>query len=188
MRSITAATQTAIEADVVRPVILVDIELDSGTIRANSSDRNLVFGGNTYAGIGAFGGVSAIEESGELQGAGIRLTLTGIATAYVTAVLSESYQGRPVTIRQGFLNDAYTLIADPIVQFVGLIDQMALTLGQTATITLSAEHKLVRWERPNVRRYTDADQQKLYPGDLGLQFISQVVEKEILWGRKESAV
>jgi len=102
--------------------------------------------------------------------------------------LAESYQGRAVLIRQGFLDDAYTIITSPVLQFSGLIDQMAITIGQTATITLSAEHKLVRWERPNVRRYTDADQQKLYPGDLGLQFISQVVEKEILWGRKESAV
>lgn len=188
MRSLTAATQTAIEADVVRPVVFVELQLDGGWIYANSSDRNLTVGGFFYFGIGAAGGVSAIEESGELQGSGIRVTLSGIPPAFVTAVLTESYQGRPINIRQGFFNDVYTVIATPVLQFSGLIDQMAITLGQTATITLSAEHKLVRWERPNVRRYTNPDQQKLFPGDFGLEFISQVVEKEILWGRKESAV
>lgn len=182
-RDLTAAVTAAAAAEVVRPVIILDIDLSTGSIRLNSSDRDLTWNGKAYYGVGYHGAISSVEESSELQAANVSMTLSGIPTKFVTTVTDENYQGRPVTIWQGFLNDSYTLIADPIVQFAGLIDQLSLVLGQTATVTLTAEHKLARWERPNSRRYTDADQQAAYSGDLGCQFISQVVEKEILWGR-----
>lgn len=182
-RDLTAGAQTAAEAEVVRPILFVYLALDGGDVRVNSSDRNWVFDGNTYLGVGVLGGISKVEETSELQANGIQLTLSGIPSAYVTTVLSEDYQGREVTIWQGFVNDSYALVADPIKQGVWLIDQMSVALGETATVTLTAENKLVRWETPNVRRYTDADQQQRFPGDLGLQCVAQTVEKEILWGR-----
>jgi hypothetical protein len=81
----------------------------------------------------------------------------------------------------------YTLIADPMLVFQGLIDQMSITMGETATISLTAENRLIRWERPNVRRWTNEDQQKAFPGDKGLEFVAQTAEKEILWGRNGGA-
>jgi len=182
-RTLTAAAQTAAEDMIVRPMALVHLALDSGNIFVNSSDRTIMFDGNDYLGIGRLGAISAIQEKASLQATGIRLTLTGILSAYVSTVLSENYQGRNVKVYQGFLNDSYVLIADPILQFEGLIDQMSIVLGETATITLTAENKLIRWETARIQRYTDSDQQKRFPGDLGLQFVAQTVEKEILWGR-----
>ena len=45
------------------------------------------------------------------------------------------------------------------------------------------ESRLADWERPRVSRYTDADQQQRFPGDLGCRFAPQMVEKELVWGR-----
>lgn len=182
-RDLTSAARIAAGEMHVRPVTLVHLALDSDPVYVNSSDRNLTYGGNSYIGVGMLGAISAIQESSSLQASGIRLAMSGIPSSYVTMVLGQEYQGRNVTIYQGFLNDLYALVADPILQWTGLIDQMGITLGDTATVTLTAENKLIRWETPNVRRYTDADQQERFPGDLGLQFVAQTVEKEILWGR-----
>lgn len=182
-RDLTAATQTAAEGMLVRPVVLVHLALDSGAVYVNSSDRNITYNANIYIGIGALGSVSVVQESSGLQASGVKLTMSGIPASHVTMVLDEDYQGRAVTIYQGFLDDTYALIADPILQWTGLIDQMGIIIGETATVNLTAENKLVRWETPNIHRYTDADQQQRFSGDLGLQFVAQTVEREILWGR-----
>lgn len=136
-----------------------------------------------WLGVGQIGAVSAVEESMALQATGLRMALTGIPSDYVTMVLSEDYQGRPAIMRLGFMDtDLGTIIVDPVIIFQGFLDQMKLTDGDTATIQITCENELIAWQRPNVARYTNADQQALYPGDLGLEFVSQAVEKEIVWG------
>jgi hypothetical protein len=182
-RDLTVDSQAAAEAPRVRPVCFAKLEFGGGDVFVNSSDRDIAFSGDTYLGVGNLGTVSGIEEGGTLQANGIQMTLSGIPSAYLSLFLTEKYKGRPVTLYHGYLDDDYALIADPIVQWVGRINQMSVALGEQAAITLTAENKLIRWENTKIRRYTDADQQGRFPGDLGLQFISQVVEKEILWGR-----
>jgi hypothetical protein len=63
------------------------------------------------------------------------------------------------------------------------MDTCDLEIGETATITLTIQNRLADWERPRLRRYTDEDQQSVYDGDLGLQFVAQMAEKTIYWGR-----
>jgi hypothetical protein len=52
------------------------------------------------------------------------------------------------------------------------------------TITLSVENKLVALERPSANRYTSAYQKSQYPSDKGLDFISGLQSKKIVWGAK----
>ena len=61
---------------------------------------------------------------------------------------------------------------------------MQILLGSTQSeVLLTAENRLADWDRPRIRRYNDADQQSEYPGDLGMQFAEQMVNKTILWGK-----
>ncbi len=62
-----------------------------------------------------------------------------------------------------------------------------LTIRETATIVVTAESRLIDWNRPRIRRYTDGDQQERFSGDLGFQFMSDASEKEINWGGKVTA-
>lgn len=181
-RTITAAAKTESQAGIVRPINLVKFQFDGGDVRLTGADRNITFNGEVYSGVGASGTISAMSESSELQAANVRMTLSGIPSAYVSLLLQEAYSGRPVTVWIGFLDSNYQLVADPVVDFDGLIDQMTLVLGDTATITVTAEHEFVRWERPIIRRYTNDDQQDIYPNDRGLEYVSQMVEKQVAWG------
>jgi hypothetical protein len=61
------------------------------------------------------------------------------------------------------------------------MDQMSIDLGETAAVTVRLENRMADWERPRVRRYTDEDQQRAYPGDLGFQFLTATVDKDIVW-------
>lgn len=187
-RAITAASKTESQAALPKPFLLAELLLDSGAVRVNSTDRNITAFGNSFLGIGRLGHVSDAQESADLKPTGLTLSLSGIPSAYISTVLSEQYQGRTVKLWLAFLAaDTYALVADPVLLFQGLIDQMGIQIGDTATISLTAESRLARWEVPNVRRYTNEDQQKRFPGDRGLEFVSQTVEREILWGRGGTA-
>ena len=55
--------------------------------------------------------------------------------------------------------------------------------GETATIQVTVENRLIEFERTRIRRYTAEDQKIDYPNDKGLEFVAEMAEKEIVWGR-----
>ena len=55
--------------------------------------------------------------------------------------------------------------------------------GQTCTISVSAESRLIDLDRTRERRYTSEDQKIDFPNDKGLEFIADLQDKEIIWGR-----
>lgn len=81
------------------------------------------------------------------------------------------------------IRDPFMVLADPRPIFEGRMDNMEIVVGKTAEIVLHVESRLADLERPRIRRYNDADQRVLYPDDRGLEFVEQMVEKSIPWGR-----
>jgi len=182
-RGWSGAAQTAIAATVVRPITLVKIEFASGTIYYCDADRDIIFGGFTYLGTGTLAGFSSVEEGIELQTYTLTLSLSGIPSSVISLALTENFQNRKCTMYAGFLDDSYALIADPLEMFSGRINQMNIDSAETSTVSLTVESRLVDWERARVRRYNNADQQIEYAADKGFEFVPQMVEKEIFWGR-----
>lgn len=182
-RTVTAAAQAAMSAQQVSPVAFLKFTLASGDVCLCSADRNITWDGSVYTGAGDLGSISDVSASDTLQAAQVRFSLSGIAANLLSAARSEQYQGRRISLWIGFLDvDTWALIADPVLIWKGIIDQMQITFGETATITLIADNLIALWERPRIRRYSNADQQAAYPGDLGFEFIEQAAEKEIVWG------
>ncbi len=68
--------------------------------------------------------------------------------------------------------------------FAGYMDQMNISDGgETSTIELMVENRLIDLERARVARFTSGYQKSLYPNDLGLDFIEDLQDKDIVWGR-----
>ena len=103
-RGLASDAQNAVAADVVRPVTLVHLALDSGHIYYTGADRDLIYDSNTYTGVGNFAGFSVVEEGVDLQTYSVTISLSGIPTALLSIALSEDYQNRFATLYQGFLN------------------------------------------------------------------------------------
>lgn len=182
VKTLSTNNSNVLNDDVLRPIFFLKLEFPSGTVYLNSSDRNITWGGNDYLGSGTIGTLSDIEETSELQANGIKFTLTGIPSTYVSIALTTEYQGSAATEYLGFFNDTYGLVDDPFIIFVGKVDTMALSLSNTATIELDIENRLIDWERPRVSRFTNEEQQNLHSGDKGLEFVDSVAEKELFWG------
>jgi len=59
--------------------------------------------------------------------------------------------------------------------------------GETSTITIAAENKLIAFDRASIRRFTAEDQKIEYPNDKGFEFVSKIAQQEIIWGRPTPA-
>lgn len=183
MRDLTGGVLTASTAGVVRPVLLLDLILDSGTVRLNNSDRNFTVGGNLYLGVARLGAVSSVEDTAQLQSSVLKMSLSGIGPQFLTQLMAENYQGRTANLYLALLDSGYRVIDDPTLIFRGIIDQVSVSVGEAAVISMTAQNELARWETPRIRRYTDADQQSIYPGDTGLRWVTAATEREIYWGK-----
>lgn len=73
------------------------------------------------------------------------------------------------------------ILTNPVGPFQFRMDTMAVEMGDTATITLTAESPMAAWDRPRTRRYTSEDQAQLYPADKFFEFVPAVQSMEILF-------
>lgn len=182
-RALTGAVDTAIGGENVPALVFVELDFSSGFVRLTNAGHSMQWAGETWYGAGGVGEIQPVQETGDLQAVGVAMKLSGVDPANISRVLGEHYQGRSCKIWFAPLDTDHQVIADPVLIFTGRIDFMQIELGQTAIITLTAESRLVDWERPRVRRYNHADQIAVYAGDMGFEYIEQMSEKELVWGR-----
>ena len=188
-RSITTAFKNAIVDQVVRPLLACELEFSTGTLRFwnGYGDLTMTAGGssNTFTGLGDLMNVSAIAESDQIEAIGASLSLTGIKSSLISAALSANYTNRNASIFLGLFDTNKSVIADVYTLFKGKMDIMKIDEGpESATIVLNLENRLIALDRARNRRYTHEDQQLSFSGDLGFEFVPDLQDKEIIWGKK----
>jgi hypothetical protein len=145
---------------------------------------DLAYGGNTYTGTGDLLSISQITETADIQASGINVSLAGVKSSLIVIAKDHEYQGRPLIVSLGAFDASGSLIADPVIVFSGFMDTMTIAeSGQYSTISIAVENKLIAFERAKVRRYTAEDQKIDHPTDKGFEFVTAIVQKEIIWGR-----
>ena len=187
-RTLSTEMQAVATAELVRPIYLVDMEFSSGSIYLWSGMGDLTYNSNTYLGAGDLLSIGSIQETAELTANGATITLGGIKQSLLSLARDEPYQGRPLIIRLGAFDESGDLIASPVILFSGFMDVMTIAdSGDTSTITVTVENKLIAFQRTAVRRYTAEDQKIEHPTDKGFEFVAKIQEKEIIWGRASPA-
>ncbi|WP_347852508.1 hypothetical protein [Planktomarina sp.] len=205
-RDLSQVTLDSISEDVVYPFFAVELQFDGANIvRMWTGQGTLVLGdGTQWVGLGQLLDISAIEETSEMAVKGATVTLSGVPSDVLSLALSQPYQGRVAKIYFGAFNTgsvlqesgAYILLQDGgridlesqstgfNEIFSGYMDQMNIQEGaDTSTIELMIENKLIDLERARVARFTSGYQKSVYPGDLGCDFIEDLQDKQISWGR-----
>ena len=139
---------------------------------------------------------------------GATISLSGVPTDLLSLALSEPYQGRVCNIYFGtfstgkvlqesgsfiLLQDGSKIVLEATKTgfnqlFSGYMDQMNISDGgETSTIELMVENRLIDLERARVARFTSGYQKSIYPNDLGLDFIEDLQDKDIVWGRSSGS-
>ena len=165
--------------------------------------------GTNWVGAGTLLSISDVEETAEMSVKGATVSLSGIPSEVISLALSEPYQGRVCNIYFGtftqegallkqsgdyiLLQDGSQILVDIGEKgfneiFSGYMDQMNIEeSAETSTISVTVENRLVDLERARVARYTSGYQKSIYPNDLGLEFIEELQDKQIAWGRKSGS-
>ncbi len=138
----------------------------------------------SWVGVGDIGNIEGIKETIENAQNGVVMRLSGIDNALLANTLGEDYQGRDAKVWAAYLNSSFALIADPVLIWDGQMDVMTASDGdETGEITLQCEPRVAILRRKSESLLTDEEQQRLFPGDLGLEFVSELQGKEIIWGK-----
>lgn len=169
-------------------VPLVELLFDSGTLRLALGKFDVPGPDNTtYIATGPLAFVKAAREAGKSL-EGLAVGMSGLDAAIVTLATSEPYRGRALRLIKAYLNpDTNEPVGEPKVWWPGRMVNMVIEeQNDSATITIFAEHYDVELSRPAPLRWSDADQQRLYPGDLGCQYSAEVSEKTVLFPSKEA--
>ena len=184
-RGVSTNTKSAATEQVVRPVLFFEGEFDSGTVRLWNGVGELTALSQTWQGAGNLISVTPIEETYEVKATGFSVSLNGIPTDSLNIALGEDYQNRTLTIYMGFLDDSNALVDDPFVLTRGRMDVMSISQsGEDTTIQITCETRMIDFERPRRRTYSDQDQKQKYPNDRGFEFVNSIQEIEIEWGRE----
>tara|TARA_Y100000004_G_scaffold192202_1_gene252352 strand:- start:21 stop:578 length:558 start_codon:yes stop_codon:yes gene_type:complete len=183
-RNLTSAVNTIFESSSVTPFLAINLAFDGGNFLAWTGYGNITFDSTTFVGAGDFLSVSPIKESSEVQANGIDITLSGVPSSLISSALNETYQGRSCKLYLGVLDSSNAVVSDPYVLFSGRMDLMNIDdSGEKANISVTAESRLIDLDRTRERRYTSEDQKIDFPNDQGLEFITDLQDKEIIWGR-----
>lgn len=179
-RDIATVLNNVLGDEVLEVFFAVDLEFDSGTLRMWTGYGDKTINGEVYTGTGTLLQVSEVEETAELAAAGATLTLNGLPSEILTLALIEPYQNRRARIYFGITG----AVDDMAEVFTATMDAMDIEENaDTVSIRLTLENRLLDLERARIRRYTNNDQQSRYPGDLGLEFVDDLQNREIFWGR-----
>lgn len=185
-RSGLTATYVSSSVSLIQPYIAAYMDFSGSAVRVwtgiyekNFSDD---FGGGDYLGVGTLGTITPITETTEVVAKGMDLTLSGVATEYVSLALNDNYRGRQVAIYLILFNTAMSSY-EKITLFRGRMNQLIINeSGERSSITVKCENRLIDLNRPTDVRYTDQAQKELYPADKGLEFVASMADKSIYWG------
>jgi hypothetical protein len=192
----------------VGSVAYAGASVESGPLYLWTGVGTATIEGKSYVGTGQFLELSAFEETTEIAARNATVTLSGIPSDLLALALSTPYQGHKCLIKFGVFGDdesvlkedgAYLLKEDNgqielessgqnssrSIVFNGYMDQMTIAEGpETSQIAMTVESRLIDLDRVRLRRYTSEDQKSRFPGDLAFDFVNDLQDKEIFWGRR----
>jgi hypothetical protein len=190
----SSTNQAAAIAAHAEVITFVELDFPSGYVRLHNRTGTIAWGTASpipqWLGVGKLGSVDTVAEDAELRPNTVRLTLSGVDSSLVSSAMTEGYHGRSVAIYDGFLNTTtLALLATPELRFRGMMDSMSVELGAgTASIVVTCESELARWDRPRGLLYTSESQQLIYPGDKGFDMVPTMQNRNINWVHHDTTI
>jgi hypothetical protein len=186
-RGLTTGQTNAIAQPHVAVVPLLEMIFDSGTLRLALNSFDIVSGGNTYVATGPVLSVQKVSESASSI-EGVQFTMSGLDPAIIALATQEPYQGRIARLLKAYVDPSTNqVIGNPLAFFPGRMRSMSISeTNSKAAVTLTVEHFDAEFDRPWPLRFSNTDQQRLFPGDRGCEYAEQMTEKSLVWPAKEA--
>lgn len=178
-----------IQSTVRGVALLVSMEFTGGTQRVTTAPVSVVEGGDTYTALGGSGSVSQWTESADTGDDKVKLGITVANSAYLALALGsvQTYRNKRASIYLALFDDKFQLVGNKVLRWSGKMEKVNIRREENGG---TVEMVCSRTGMPRSRvaqglRMTDAQQQKLYPGDYGLQYVRVLIEKPAMWLSKK---
>ncbi|MFT4076842.1 MAG: hypothetical protein QM647_15055 [Asticcacaulis sp.] len=190
--TLDATMKAALQSDVIGLFVAVEIVHPAGTIHLLDGAGFMVFGGKTFYGhVNGVGSLGTIDVSEDSTGGDDAPTLT-IAILPSDATVAGLYaipsaQGAAVSLWIGCFNPATGLVVGtPDLRFSGEVDTVqwvqADSEGSATALTFEIVSAFERFfEVDDGARLGDSFHQSVWPGELGFQYYSDILDT-IPWG------
>ncbi|MBW7896507.1 MAG: hypothetical protein H3C27_15475 [Opitutaceae bacterium] len=185
MRSLGSTFKTRVAAREILVGCFCFIDYPTTPLRAWSGTGDLSWNSQTWKGVGDFGGFSAITERVGPEAAATKLTLNGIKDELVNLALLDTSRLRLVELHLAVMTETAGVwaVEDAWRFFRARTDVHRIIEGKEFhTIEVALETFLATMRRPRVVRYTNAEQQRLYPGDRGMEYAGKINLTPLTWG------
>ena len=166
------------------PVLATLIRLDLPGGPAFLTDGGFVdYAGNRHLGdhpvYGVLSAVSPIRDGAEAQATRVDITILPATDDALAALSAPSTQGSRVQWWEGAIDRVSgQLIGTPLLQFDGELDKARFTVGSDRALVLACGSQSERQLEPNADwRLNDAFHQRVWPGELGLVHVTNVLKK-----------
>lgn len=183
-RSGMDSTQIAgVSAKVVPALFFARLEFPSTPVYVHNGIGPITFGGHTYVGIYDYAMLDTVEETIENRPADIRIGIQRVPNSVIDPVINEKYHGKDVFIYYSVADAAGQPLTTPFEIWRGSMDVITLSATpEGLQYILRCTNVMANWNRTKVRRITDAEQQRRYPGDTAYRYLSENEDKRVIWG------
>jgi hypothetical protein len=164
----------------------VEMQFASGTLRlAIGISWDLTAGANTY--IAAPLEIGPARES-EQSVEGITVQMSGLDPAVIGLMVAREYQGRTLLIVKAYLHPDNNTVIEAVrrVSAYRMRNMVGEEDNSKANVAVIAEHYDAELNRAMPLRYAKADQERLFPGDLGCDMAARNSDKTVIWPSKEA--
>jgi hypothetical protein len=181
-RTVPVSILNALAQPEVQPFYATEMLFDSGAVRLWTGYGDRTIDGEIYIGAGELLQFSGLEEVSDLSARSVTISLSGVAASLVSLALAEPYQRRKCRVLFGVSD-----VSDYVEVFSGQLNKMTIRdSGESSTIAVLVDSKLIRLERASNRRYTSESQKSRYANDTFFDYVTSIQDAEIVWGRKSS--
>lgn len=158
---------------------LLEAQLDTGTLYLTVAGIPLEWAGHTWAPVGMQIEPISYGASGEVDQ--LSFVLPGVDEDQLSLALTEPVEGKTVRVYDAWVDPATGAVGHAELVWVGSLNIPGLEDGQRAAVSWTAEHRAVQALRVKPSRYTDDEQQRLYPGDTSLNFDPATDAAPLAW-------
>lgn len=183
-RDLTSDFHSASASPVKNIAGFVQMDFGSESIYVTNAAYDIDWNSQNWRGVAQLGQVESVEEAIGVSAKALKFTISGVDTTKLSMAMNENFRNRPAKFWLGLIDPGTGIVPDPALIFIGRMSEMTVQRGNISSISVTAESAMAAWGRPNTRRFSDADQQAEYPGDLGLQYVAELASgRELIWGR-----
>jgi hypothetical protein len=186
---LSPAMETALEGPAALIFLAFEVNLPDGALRLLDGSGEVTFGGHTFKGaddtFGVVGGLEPFNDGVAAEAPSLQVTINAPTNTAAATLAAADAQGSVVHLWLGVLNPLdMSVIGDPYLLFSGELDQGVVRVSKGArSVTLEC---VSAWERffedDEGIRLNDAWHQSVWPGELGLEFVTET-QRQLPWGQ-----